>query len=66
MDLLNSNQCVDVPSSGRCIQPTIEERLLDRKERLTRDLADVNAALEGLKANPEILKVMCLISKVNY
>lgn len=51
---------------GRDVQPTVEERLLIRKACLEGDLKDVNAALEALQANPELLKVMCLISKVNY
>ena len=51
---------------GRNIQPSIEERLLRRKSQLETDLYDVNNALEALQANPEILKIMCLISKVNY
>lgn len=47
-------------------QPSIEDRLLQRKIRLESDLQDVNNALEALRANPEVLKIMCLISKVNY
>jgi hypothetical protein len=47
-------------------QPSIEERLLQQKQRLESNLSDVNAALEALQANPEVLKIMCLISKVNY
>ena len=46
--------------------PTVEERLLRRKSDLELQLKDVTAALEALQANPEILKIMCLISKVNY
>lgn len=51
---------------GRMVQPTIEDRLLRRKNQLEADLTDVNAALEALQSNPEVLKIMCLISKVNY
>ena len=60
------NEVSCVPSIGRDVQPTIEERLLRRKSQLEADLADVNNALEALQANPEVLKIMCLISKVNY
>ena len=59
--------CVpEAPRELRDRQPTVEERLLDRKMRLEGDLKDINAALEALHSNPEILKVLCLISKVNY
>lgn len=51
---------------GRNIQPSIEDRLLRRKAQLEADLQDVSNALEALQANPEVLKIMCLISKVNY
>ena len=63
-----SNSQIKVPtlSSGRDVQPSIEDRLIQRKQRLEADLQDVNKALEALQANPEVLKIMCLISKVNY
>lgn len=51
---------------GKFVQPSIEDRLLQRKNALESDLNDVNAALEALQSNPEVLKIMCLISKVNY
>ena len=65
----SGNQPVETTGSlcdGRRIQPTIEERLLRRKHDLESNLKDVNEALEALQANPEVLKIMCLISKVNY
>lgn len=61
--------CVPEPPSGlvgRITQETIEQRLQRRKAQLEGDLKDINNALEALQANPEILKIMCLISKVNY
>ena len=62
---VGNTQCV--PSLDSQInQPTIEQRLLQKKSRLEADLADINNALEALQANPEVLKIMCLISKVNY
>ncbi len=54
--------CVD----SRNTMPSIEDRLIQRKSQLERDLKDVNEALNALQANPEVLKIMCLISKVNY
>jgi len=59
-------QCVPSGLGGKIIQPTIEERLIQRKNALESDLKDVTDALEALQANPEVLKIMCLISKVNY
>lgn len=47
-------------------QPSIEDRLIQQKNMLESRLKDVNAALEALQSNPEVLKIMCLISKVNY
>ncbi len=61
---LQGQTCVEVPGGYR--QPSIEDRLLQQKNRLEANLADVNAALEALQANPEVMKIMCLISKVNY
>ena len=68
MELANMGSEARTPMlSGGCdSEPTIEERLLRKKLSLERDLKDVNAALEALQANPEILKVMCLITKVRY
>ena len=64
VDNIKNQVSCDTPM--RNIQPTIEDRLLRRKAQLEADLADVNNALEALQANPEVLKIMCLISKVNY
>ena len=68
MELGYGGQEITSPSIGlgKCITPSIEDRLLQKKMRLEQDLKDTNAALEALQANPEILKIMVLISKVNY
>lgn len=58
--------CVQTDSPRGLQMPSIEDRLLQRKAALERDLKDVSAALEALQENPEVLKIMCLISKVNY
>ena len=63
---MSSQRCEPTVGSGRDVMPSIEDRLLIRKQNLERDLQDVNNALEALQANPEVLKIMCLISKVNY
>jgi hypothetical protein len=47
-------------------QATIEERLINKKSRLEYELKEVNEALEALQANPGVLKVLCLISKIGY
>ena len=46
--------------------PSIEERLNQRRERLTHELRDVEAAIEALRQNPEVMKVINLISKAGY
>lgn len=46
--------------------PTIQDRLKQRKFQLESSLQDINEALNALEANPEVLKILCLISKVNY
>lgn len=69
MELGMSAQCNTVPSMDigcRNTMPTVEERLLRRKSDLESQLEDINNALSALQANPEVLKIMCLISKVNY
>jgi hypothetical protein len=42
-------------------QPTMTERLEMKKEHLEAELARANEALEALKANPEIERVMNLV-----
>ena len=64
MELANCGS--DRPMSISTKEISIEERLINRKMSLESDLEDVNNALEALQKNPEILKVMCLISKVRY
>lgn len=51
---------------GRITMPSVEERLLRRKTDLEAQLEDINNALTALQSNPEVLKILCLISKVNY
>ena len=50
-------------SLGVWHQPGIEDQLREAKEHLEVRLADVDAALEALEANPEVLRVMNLVSK---
>lgn len=67
MEIMNT-QC-DEPFQtpvGMLKQATIEERLINKKSRLEHELKEVNEALEALQANPEITKVLCLISKIGY
>jgi len=54
------------PSSGRVVNPTVKERLIERKNSPEGDLKDINNALEALEKNPEITRVLGLISKVRY
>lgn len=45
---------------------TITQRLLQRKDRLERELLQVNEALAALTANPDVEKILNLIAKANY
>lgn len=46
--------------------PTVVDRLTQRKFQLQSSLKDVTEALEALEANPEVMKIINLVSKVNY
>jgi hypothetical protein len=48
----------------RRIDPCMTDSLIDKKQRLEGELAQVNEALEALKANPEIERVFNLVLKV--
>lgn len=43
--------------------PTAREQLATKKKRLTEQLAQVDAALEALDANPEIERVLTLVGR---
>jgi chaperonin cofactor prefoldin len=45
------------------VENTVTDRLVNEKRRLESKLADVNAALDALKANPEVAKVLTLVGK---
>ena len=59
-----------VPSSqvgpSRPYTPTLEERLLERKHHYEASLKEINEALAALQANPELLKIVNLVTKINY
>ena len=44
-------------------QITMRENLENKRDMLRTDLADVDAALEALDANPEVSKVLELLAK---
>ena len=60
------NAQFDPTSVGILRQASIEERLINKKSRLEYELKEVTEALGALQANPEVLKVLCLISKIGY
>ncbi len=51
---------------GGIAMPTLEDRLNQRKFQLESSLKDINEALDAIKSNPDVLKILNLISKVNY
>lgn len=67
MDIVSRGENYPLASQGMPFRnPTITERLKTKKEILEANLAEVNEALEALEKNPEVSRVIDLISKVNY
>ena len=64
MDLNYYDSPKAVCQTGECRRPSLQERLENQKAELEANLVRVNAALDALKANPEVTKVLELISKV--
>ena len=60
-ELMKAGQCETEMSPRRL---TIPEKLKTEKVNLEQRLADVNAAIEALEQNPEIERVLHLVSKV--
>lgn len=59
----NTDPCCEIAPKG-LRNPSIRERLEDRKASLQADLKRVNDAIAALDAAPETAKVLELISKV--
>jgi len=55
---------VETVSTKMCREPNLTERLLDRRERLQRDLDEVNTALALLKKNKEVSETLNSITRV--
>lgn len=66
--LLGLNQCDSFAAAceQRVGPVTLTDTLRQRKERLEGELKSVNDALEAITANPEIEKILNLISKARY
>jgi len=60
MNELLTSEC---DSPKQCCDNDILTRLQSRKRGLERDLADTTAALEALEKNPEVSKVLVLLTK---
>jgi len=56
-------EAMQKPSRDCEVVTTINDRLQSKKLRLESELADVNSALDALNANPEIARVLTLVSK---
>ena len=62
---MNSNiESHSVKCESSCRSPSLMERLEDQKQDLEGRLARLNEALDALKSNPEVAKVIDLVSKV--
>ena len=46
-------------------EPTVTERLADKRQRLAQQLAETDEALAALKANPEIERVLNLVQRAS-
>ena len=57
------NEICEMPQASCEIQNTVTDRLQNQKRQLESKLADVNAALAALEANPEVCKVLTLVGK---
>lgn len=69
-DLLNAGGIAATEQIGlaKASQPrqlTVTERLQANRDNLAAHLANVDAALEALKANPEIERVMNLVQRAS-
>lgn len=60
---LNSMECAKEVTPRPLEPATVTEELKIKKAMLEKKLADVNAAIEALEANPGVEKVLNLISK---
>lgn len=60
---LSSPEYCDNAMTGRARELTVKERLLDQRNRYTEILKEINEAIAALDANPEIEKVLTLVSK---
>lgn len=47
-------------------QPSTRDMLLQRKEHLERQLADIEAAISALDRNPEFEELHNLLSRISY
>ena len=61
MDDTNMPVCQEPKSCE--VATTITDRLTSKKRKLETELAETNAALEALQANPEVARVLTLVGK---
>ena len=47
------------------VKPEIKEGLLDRKNKIEKQLADINAAIDALNKNPEVARLLELVGKAS-
>ena len=52
--------------AGSPYQPTLRERLTSQHDRLTKQLADIGAAIDALDKNPNFEEVLNVIGKAQY
>ncbi len=60
---MNSERMPQMQPESVEVATTINDRLYSKKRRLELELKEVDEALEALNANPEIARVLTLVSK---
>lgn len=67
MNLMKSLNSIErCESPAQCESPSVVDTLSRKQKSLQRQLDDVNAALDALRSNPEVTKVLELIARCNY
>lgn len=55
----------DISAPKSVIKPDMRVALVQRRERLAEQLADVNSAIEALEKNPELANLLELLGKAS-
>ena len=62
---MSETLCCADESPKECTKPDLRDGLVNRKKLLEIKLADLNAAISALEANPEVAKLLELVGKAS-